>query len=140
MVLGIRDRYGDMGFNGPNDLGAVHERPVVGVGDIVLARRDEDSGSWVAQTAPEFYTQDAGPGLHSSRAIHNETDYGGLARVPAADVVVMTALDPLASYAGGADWFDNKTGGDLVREDLYEAADSRTFGKANGLGDLELLC
>lgn len=140
MVLGLRDRYGDMGFNGPNDLGAPNERPIVGVGDIVLARHDAASDTWQAQAAPEYYHQDAGPGLHEANSTHNETDYGGLARVITTDSVVMTALDPLSNYAGGAIWFDNATGGDLGREDLYNYEDIRTFGKANGLGDLELLC
>lgn len=77
MVLAIRDRFGDMGYNGLNDLGAPNERPAVGVGDIVISRHDGATGTWVTSPAPEFYRHDAGPGLHEELSIHNETSYGG---------------------------------------------------------------
>jgi len=59
----------------------------------------------------------------------------GLGRIHTRDLVATTALDPLSSYAGGAMGFDNLSGKDTAREDLYRADDRRTLGKANGRGE-----
>ena len=55
--------------------------------------------------------------------------------------VLNTVVSPLPYHSGGAIWFDLDTGEDVGRESLYVAPGGRpSFGKANGLGDAELLC
>jgi Mg-chelatase subunit ChlD len=140
IILGFRDRFGDMTFFSPGQENPPGEGTGTPAGDILIGRATDD-GRWVVEPNPEFYAQDAGPGLGSSQSTHDETGFGGLARVRAADVVVTTGLAPQAISSGGAYWFDNVSGDNIAREELYRLADDRpNFGKANGLGDVELLC
>ena len=140
MILGIRDRLGDMTFmddhsNG-NPPGELPGRPA---GDILLARRElgpsggADDDRWVTVVPPpETYIDDS--------TGHGETSFGGLGRVLALDRVVMTGLSPLRIYSGGAFWFDSAGGAPVAREELYAMPDGLNFAKANGLGDVERLC
>ncbi len=140
MILGIRDRLGDMTFmddhsNG-NPPGELPGRPA---GDILLARRqlgpsgDASDDRWVVLIPPPETFIDASTG-------HGETSFGGLGRVLALDRVVMTGLSPLRIYTGGAFWFENAGGAPVAREELYAMPDGLNFAKANGLGDVERLC
>lgn len=139
MILGFRDRLGDMALYDRNRNLPSGEKSGHPFGDIVLATRA--GKGWTATPWPEFFRQDAGGGLHSIGGFHIDTGFGGLARVRAADVVVNTAVSPEVFHSGGAIWFDLATGGDLRRETLYESTSGRTnFGKSNGMGDLELIC
>ncbi|MFN8422869.1 MAG: vWA domain-containing protein [Anaerolineae bacterium] len=71
---------------------------------------------------------------------HPETGFGGLAFLPMARQVAMSALSPLQYSSGGALWFDIATGKNPRREELYAMRAGQTFGKANGMGDMEMLC
>jgi len=55
--------------------------------------------------------------------------------------VVTTAMDPSAFHSGGIIFLDSETGDKNYGWNLYTTtgASSGTFGKANGLGDMELL-
>jgi hypothetical protein len=108
-------------------------------GDILLARRQlgpgggADDDLWAAVIPqPETFVDNTSG--------HGETSFGGLGRVGALDRVVMTGLSPLRIYTGGAYWFDSAGGLPVAREELYALSDRDNFGKANGLGDVELLC
>jgi Mg-chelatase subunit ChlD len=140
MILGLRDRFGDMTFFSPGNENPPGEGTGTPAGDILIGRPSGD-GRWEVSTTPEFYAQDAGPGLGSTQSTHDETSFGGLARVLVADIVVTTGLAPEAISSGGAYWFDNRTGRNTAREELYRFSDDLVnFGKANGLGDVEVLC
>ena len=139
MILGLRDRIGDMSLYDRNRNLPRGERSGHPFGDILLARRAGDV--WTVDPWPEFFAQDAGGGLHASGGFHIDTGFGGLARALRNNVVLNTAVSPETYHSGGAIWFDLDGGGDLRRETLYVGNDGRTnFGKANGLGDVELLC
>ena len=140
MILGLRDRFGDMTFFSPGNVNPPGEGTGTPAGDLLIGRATGD-GRWEVATNPEFYDQDAGPGLGSTQSTHDETSFGGLARVLVEDVVVTTGLAPEAISSGGAYWFDNLTGDNTAREELYRFSDELlNFGKANGLGDVEVLC
>ncbi|MCB0088319.1 MAG: hypothetical protein KDE54_10425, partial [Caldilineaceae bacterium] len=75
---------------------------------------------------------------------HEETTLGGITLLPGSGEVMTTLFDPVNSYrSGGVGWFNNTSG---RRDRAYEVFEqdaggpTATFGKAAGLGDLELLC
>lgn len=120
LLLGFRDRQGDASVS-------------IGFGDLVPARA-EGPARWRAVTAPEFY---------NDQTVHDESFWGGLAMLPNLDEVVSSALAPEVPNSGGIFWHDNGSGKIARMETLYSMAanpNSPTFNKAQGLGDVELLC
>ncbi len=75
---------------------------------------------------------------------HQEISLGGIALFPGKNEVVETVFDPVNAFrAGGVRWFDNTTGASPRGYEIFgqdAGGLGVTFGKANGLGDLELLC
>jgi len=139
MVLGLRDRFGDMTFFDPGGANPPGEGAGIPAGDILLGRRSGDR--WTVDAAPEHFAEDAGPGLGARSAVHEETGFGGLGYIPASDLVVTTGLAPERINSGGAFWFEPGSGDNTAREEIYAwSADAPNFGKANGLGDVELMC
>lgn len=89
----------------------------------------------------EFFLFDRFP--QAGFTIHHETSFGSLAQMPGAPEVVLTAMDPAVNLdAGGVNYFTTATGAKFGGDELYFAPGTGTgfFGKANGLGDLEVLC
>ena len=94
----------------------------------------------------EFYWQD----MHTKSAnkdalsTHQEISLGGLALLPGKNEVVETTFDPSGNVrSGGVRWFNNATGASPRDYEIFgtdAGGGVTTFGKANGLGDLELLC
>lgn len=82
--------------------------------------------------------------------VHQETSFGALAVRPGASEVTMTAYDATDVDEGAIYWMDvTNGGGDKLRgyriyfgnqDNFPPAPENGRFGKANGLGDLELLC
>ncbi len=146
IVLGFRDRFGDqLGFQQVPPLGK-DLVSAVAVGDILRGSPD-GQGGWVVNASPEFYHQDHYlsqdvPG----QALHDETAMGALAQVPGRPEIVTTAMNPINPFAGGLDWMSNSTGGLLRSYEIYQSPRPEQglpdpwLGKANGLGDLEVLC
>jgi hypothetical protein len=141
MIQGYRDRFGDVTFyttppNQPPPGEFIYNTPA---GDILHAVPNP-SGGWNTVTSPEFYVNDDGPQGAGNR--HDETGFGGLAMIPGHDVVVSTVNSPFRVSSAGAIWFDNLTGRQLGtrREEIYVFGTGDNFGKANGLGDAEVLC
>jgi hypothetical protein len=137
MVLGFRDRFGDETFytrppNQPPPGEDIYNTPG---GDIVAAW--PAGAGWRVQVSPEHYTGDFGP---DARGSHDETSFGGLAVLPDLDTVAMTANSPINISSAGAVWLSLSAGSDKAREQLYVFGQGDNFGKANGLGDLEVLC
>lgn len=155
MILGFRDRYGDMtvlpDFNR-------------GYGDIM--RVCDVAGSYVFESnatcngttsfnpggndnsgngGREFYTDLNGDN-------REEGCWGGLVQVPGYDHVVTTHYDPVAYnssgtrvsnfYTGGVQRYSNTTGLMTGAYDVFlqDSSTGGNFGKANGGGDSEVLC
>ena len=73
---------------------------------------------------------------------HQEISLGGIALFPGKNEIVETVFDPVTVFrAGGTRWFSNTTGASTKGYQIFGTdANGDTFGKANGLGDLEILC
>ena len=78
--------------------------------------------------------------------LHLENSLGALAISGVDNLVALNLMDPANVFSGGTAWLDNTTG---VQERVFELYNSHpftgppeigTFGKAAGLGDIELLC
>lgn len=93
----------------------------------------------------EFYWAD----YQKPEGFHSETTNGGLAHLPGSAEVAVSITDPItdgALWSGGVAWFSNingahsqLNGGDHAYQ-VFGGRNGGRFGKANGIGDLELLC
>ncbi len=121
--------------SGENDQGDPFQ-----VADRVGYRTDDSPGN-----AGEYYYGDAYTGAD---ATHGETTLGSLAYLPGADRIFSPAYDPTAFYTQGLIWqaVTPPTGVPGAQIGAYAVVDSspfnspNEFGKANGMGDMELLC
>jgi len=78
---------------------------------------------------------------------HDEVGSGGVTQMPGAPDVTTTLFDPIPNIAnmthdGGVRWMNNTSGAFTKGYRLYDGdgSDPDIFAKANGIGDLELLC
>lgn len=136
MVIGLHDRLAEMS-GGPN-LGTQAGRSF---GDLLLAPLNA-TGGWDAPSpaVPERYW-DYNP------ALHNEMTMGAATYVPGTHAgayggeITTTFMTPYRVESAGAGWYDLAGGSPTAHEELYNMNDNpQRFGKANGLGDIELLC
>ena len=158
MILALRDRNSDRfgrSNQEPTTLGTSTSVIYHSGGDILRATPSgggsftlESNGSDGVNTTAgagnsegpgggEFYYQESYPG------IHEETSTGAVAAL--GGNILATTFDPndgsRGVYTGGIETFSNSTGAQSRGVRLYEqASGDGTFGKAAGLGDLELLC
>lgn len=97
----------------------------------------------------EFYYQD---GLERYNGVSNSTTQphlntamGGLALLPGMEEVTAVYMDPLSLWSGGVSWMNNVTGANTRDYQIYGGGTAGatplagSIGKANGLGDIELL-
>jgi uncharacterized repeat protein (TIGR01451 family) len=72
---------------------------------------------------------------------HRETAQGGLAYLAGSGEVMSSSMDPLQYHSGGVRRYNSSNGTVAGNYEVYLGAwdDRRTFHKANGLGDLEIL-
>ncbi len=70
---------------------------------------------------------------------HTENSFGALALIPGKQEVALNAMNPFDITTGGTIWLNNNTGERTRGAQLY-GEDNRFFGKAVGLGDIEVLC
>jgi uncharacterized repeat protein (TIGR01451 family) len=166
LILGFRDRMGDQaGWNDakPGLFEPGNNLFTVSAGDILRASPNAALTAWTiennAQSNPpgtfgptvgqnneqgpgngEFFYQDdffeAGTGFG-----HDEISNGGMALVPGALDVALSAMDPVRLITGGTVRL-SLTGGGSPAGSRYEifAGGTPNFGKANGLGDMEAIC
>ncbi|MFK8162792.1 MAG: SdrD B-like domain-containing protein, partial [Lewinella sp.] len=168
LILGFMDRMGhQMGASNTRPDGSALENYHAG-GDIL--RVCKINGDFFMQgsvggcannaannegpNGGEFYFQDhynitTGQG-QAGGVIHAETSVGGLALHKTRGEVAVSSYDPFNNHfvSGGINWFNNTSG--LARNPGYMiyigettgglSLGTGTFGKANGLGDLELFC
>jgi uncharacterized repeat protein (TIGR01451 family) len=96
----------------------------------------------------EFYYQEDFRGVDTNgnpEQTHQETSLGALGLLPGALQVVTPAFDPFTIRSGGVLFLNNTNGKADRRYEIFprpNGDDERngTFGKAAGLGDLEVLC
>ncbi len=157
MILSFRDRFADQ--IGGDDPGPTETPPgganlnAMPAGDVLRAGPN-GTGGWTiesnSQSVPagifgptagannnqgpgggEFYVGDNLPGFH------DELTLGGLAHAQRFAEVTATAFDPTGTlFTSGTIQMSNASG---TRVRGYQVT-AGSFGKANGLGDLELLC
>ncbi|HEU4328684.1 MAG TPA: SdrD B-like domain-containing protein [Roseiflexaceae bacterium] len=140
LVLGLRDRQGDVGLNYLGG-GAENGRAF---GDLLLAE-PIGFGRWGAPNPGAETYQDEDPR-------DNEKPWGGVAYLPGSHdgglggEVVTSLLAPFRANSGGIGWFPAAGGPLAGREELYYTGQNNTgsqpatFAKTSGLGGLELMC
>ncbi|MBK8722440.1 MAG: hypothetical protein IPL95_09275 [Saprospiraceae bacterium] len=86
----------------------------------------------------EFYFNDGDQALY-----HAEDIIGGSMFFPGKREVAVVVTDPIDYWTGGVYFMDNKTGSTSYSTDTYQLyvthQDETKYGKANGLGDMEIL-
>ncbi|REJ73452.1 MAG: hypothetical protein DWQ36_02600 [Acidobacteria bacterium] len=162
LLLGLRDRFGDqMGYDndfpdannasGPDGFGGTDQGTADAVGDLLRATLNGDGLTYTisvasAAEATEFYAVDE---WNDGTYAHSETASGGIANHAPSNEVATSGMDPLNGsgvgnndFSAGVRSFDADAGTLLRRREVYDpdTDGSQFFGKANGLGDLELLC
>lgn len=151
MVLSFRDRKGDQ-INSP--------RTGIG-GDIVRLCKDKTLGTWVVENNAnaclittvgqnnnqsfnngEFFFDDYAIARQTNFRLLEESVLGSTALLPIQNQIITTASDPGSIGSNGTEKFDMNTGVRKGEYDLYSIdvtpMDS-TFGKSNGIGDIEIL-
>ena len=165
MIIGFRDRFADqIGSDEPgpdaNITGpATPLIRAVPAGDILRAT-PKSGGGWLLEADPteagtpttsgEFYDDDER--APSGANTHDERSFGGLSYLPGAPDIAVTVLDAAGTFAApqtrrfgtsGVAWLNNTTGAFQRAFEMYvpdPPGKTVTLRKANGLGDIELLC
>jgi len=169
MIIGLRDRFADqMGFNNrfpiANDTNFV---TVIGPGEVLRAGPCGPNGTWIIEnngsvcgstaSMPQLDAQGIGGGKYywgdrpQDGSNHEMSSQAGLALLAGSGKLAMTAINPTdVPNAGGIKRLINSNGnkdGNATGEEpnpnggaILYTDDVFGFGKANGLGDLEILC
>ncbi|WP_338872656.1 SdrD B-like domain-containing protein [Spirosoma sp. SC4-14] len=167
MILAIRDRFGDQYGNNnygtsTSDNSTLYR--AISPGDILRAGKCTtgvnqwtiENNARICNGVPtagantsqgpgggEYYYGDAIALPNTSNPYHLEMAGGGLALFPGKGEVASVVMDPTNSVdAGGIRRFKNSdgSGSPATSVQVYVSSDVATYGKANGLGDLELAC
>jgi hypothetical protein len=151
MILGMRDRYGDQ---------VVLPDFYRGYGDVMRAcpsgatfNFESNAGCGSITTAGAGTNAGNGGGewfLDLNGDAREEGALGGLTQVPGFNHVISTFYDPVYQnsagarvsnfYTAGVQRYSNTTGTVTGAYDVYLDADPGNFGKADGIGDSEVLC
>jgi hypothetical protein len=70
---------------------------------------------------------------------HNESSLGGLAFLYGSNELMVTSMDPLQVLTNGVNRYNNTNGDSVSRYEVITYAEAGTFGKANSLGDVEII-
>lgn len=107
-----------------------------------------DSRTPPNQVGGEYYFEDMNDPVANNR--HDEILIGGLVNIPGVVTFATTAFDPLPPsggddglFDGGVVWFNHDTGERTQNFRIFndsQGGPNNTFGKSNGLGDLEVVC
>jgi Domain of unknown function DUF11/SdrD B-like domain len=158
MVVGIRDRQGDQILTlVPNGYGTAGDvlraAPVYNASNVVTGYTLENAGAVVANGSIPARTgtntaNNQGPGNgefygnDSFGSAHEELFMGALHVNLAAptDEVAATSFDPFDTVnSAGVTWNNNLNGQELRGFEVYRQNTAPTFGKSNGIGDLNAL-
>lgn len=140
MVIGFTDRQGHQsGWNNDDPAGG-HYAPY---GDLTIIQGDIVRLNPIPQPdgscTYSIITNGGGTEFYDDNLFHTESSMGSLAMLPGGGDVVATFMDPQTTLSAGLSWYNNDTGArNRTYEVFYSAFIPSTFGKANGLGDLEL--
>lgn len=151
MILGFRDRYGDQVvlpdfYRGYGDImracpnaGNFNFESNGGCGSITTA----GAGTGAGNGGGEWFIDLNGDG-------REEGALGGLTQIPGFNHVITTFYDPVTYnssgtrvsnfYTAGVQRYSNVNGTLVGAYDVYLDADPQNFGKADGIGDSEVLC
>jgi hypothetical protein len=166
MILSIRDRFGDQYGNnnyGTNTSSGDLYR-AISPGDILRAGKCNPSvNQWTIENnartcngtptaganngqgigGGEYYYADAIALPNTTSPYHSEMSTGSLVVLPGRGEVASAVMDPTNNIdAGGIRRFRNADGfgAPTTSVQIYESNNVATYGKANGLGDLEIGC
>jgi Cna protein B-type domain. len=153
MILGFADRWGyQIGYAnyGTSDFGLYSGSSG---GDMIRVYRDPNLGFVAESNGSAGPLTSAGAGNNEGpdggefyletiiAGAHHETNQGGLAIHLQRNQIATTAQDAAASiYSGGINYYNNNNGAPDHTYLLYTGSAPAYQGKAQGLGDLEILC
>jgi hypothetical protein len=87
----------------------------------------------------EFYHNDRNWYNNDSYSIHTETSLGGLGFLPGSNEVMNTSLNPFDIFTNGVNRYSNSNGDSISRYEVIASSEQGSFGKANSLGDVEII-
>ncbi|MCU0491055.1 MAG: carboxypeptidase regulatory-like domain-containing protein, partial [Chloroflexaceae bacterium] len=163
MILGFMDRAGHQWGHANYGPTAGNTTPHAGIlgGDVLRAYNNNGTfelenngtagpvsggvGNGQGPGGGEFYVGERGltTTSYASGYVHNETSMAGMALLHGSGEVALNAMDPTDIVnSGGVAFLSNSTGARVDSYLLYDTGttNSGTFGKGNGLGDMELMC
>jgi SdrD B-like domain/Domain of unknown function DUF11 len=169
LIVGLRDRFGDQSGHQGEQFGNQVQDNGLSAGDVLLACAAatgwsiESNGACTSLTSGAHASAGVGNGQGPGTPIggefffrdnwasgvygHGETAQGPVAVIPGSTTLITPAMDATAWYSGGLISLDTATGDRIAAASLQPEADTvpipqmdQSFGKASGLGDLELLC
>jgi protocatechuate 3,4-dioxygenase beta subunit len=139
MIVGFIDRAGHQLGNDNAGASVGLVEGVSGGDTLRLPASTTTPGTWDAPPATEFYNGDNYGGAHQ------EITLGGLAYVPGSNQIVSGAFDPVDPFnnnfrSGGVVWLSNVNGAKTRQYMVFGTDAPTSYGKAAGIGDIELLC
>ncbi len=157
LILGVRDRYGDQLGNNSGSTDTLEITSLAGVGVGEIYRACASGPTWTFESnascggvttlgantgvgpgGGEFYFED---GFSPTIGSQFNLAAGGLAQIPGQASVVMGLNDPNAAiYSGGLRSMSNSLGTQTTDLTVFSGLLPGSFGKANGMGDIEALC
>nr|WP_239135258.1 SdrD B-like domain-containing protein [Streptomyces sp. SID12488] len=161
LVLGYRDRFGDMTGSSTYAYNSTTERLLTGIaaGDVLRACKSgttytlENNGSCgsLKGNLPDNTEGPGGGEFYADStvlndAVHDQVGQGATALQPNGDKLWGTVYDPINAYEQGVRSWTADSGavqGNLMVQATWDndlAQRQNLFGKANGLADLELVC
>jgi hypothetical protein len=145
MILGVRDRFGDITSGGALAIDNSRRVDGRGNGDTIRACLAGSTYSPVSCTTNGIGFYNDQPSYPTGVTDPNGSQ-GGLVQVPGFTDVVSTMKDPSQIYSGGVGWLNHSTGSytkgyEILPPGATLAGGIRINGfKASGMGDLEALC
>lgn len=148
MLIGLTDRTGHRFCNAPNRLDQQYP-------DLLMVYKDE-SGNWTLENngvagnlvgsgqnngegpgGGEFFGHDFFP---ANPTYHNEVALGSFTVIDGTNQVIAAVFDPeYNTYSGGVHKYNTRDGYLLASKELYTNDIDSQFGKATGLGEVELM-
>jgi hypothetical protein len=155
-ILVFNDRYGhQMSTFNYNTTTGTNLYTGISSGDILRAAYSSSSGIYTLEnngivggfTSSGGVGTNQGPGggefYYQEHYInyHNETVEGGAAFRPGSGQVAVAAYDPFIVYSAGIYWMNNINGSTTRKYQVNSQQEvTGSFGKTNGIGDIEMLC
>ena len=161
MIMSFMDRSGHQWgwLNNRHVSGTTSVRYAVG-GDILIAGKNTGTGAYAienngsitsvnGQSINSGTSNNQGPGNseffkgETYGTNHEETSMGSVALLKGTNEMIAVVMDPNRIWSGGTEKLSTSTGAGIASTDYelyYTASGSQaTFGKANGLGEIEIL-